>query len=173
MREPEQNGANQSKPEHIHRSLDHVIGVQIPASQPFASPASSSRSWRRSVENGPGRADSGSAAETRMRHGDEGTAAGPDPGRRAGWRTPELAASAVAVTCILMAAQWSFASNRPGSLHWTVRCSWTMPAALSSTSSRAVKAANWFLDSLQGDVSKDVLHSSRSRPWKMSRGSRC
>src|SRR5512140_3160307 len=34
MREPEQNRADQSIPEHIHRSLDHVIGVQIPASQP-------------------------------------------------------------------------------------------------------------------------------------------
>ena len=35
-------------------SLDHVVGVQVPASQPFDSPASSARSWRAvPVENGP------------------------------------------------------------------------------------------------------------------------
>jgi len=30
----EQTRTDESKPKHIHRSLDHVIGVQIPASQP-------------------------------------------------------------------------------------------------------------------------------------------
>ena len=34
-REPEQTRAERNKPTHIHRSLDHVIRVQIPASQPL------------------------------------------------------------------------------------------------------------------------------------------
>ena len=56
MREPEQNGADENKPEHVHRSLDHVIGVRIPASQPISF-AFSSVNWLlgRSLRRRPSR----------------------------------------------------------------------------------------------------------------------